>query len=583
MAGTVRFDRYEVDLQAHRISRRGRTLRLRDQPLTVLIALLEHPGEVVTRDDLRRRLWPNQVFVDFDNVLNTAVARLRGALHDSADHPRFIETLPKHGYRFMAPVEHSGQAAQDPNARRMRLLVLPFMNTAGPAEEYFADAMTDEIITALALLAPNEVAVIARTTAFHYKKTNKDIAAIARELRVDYVVEGGARRAGENVALNVQLVRVTDQAHVWAARYDARLDDVFGIEKTMADTIGAALGVTSRGENHSARQKPTADLEAYTLYRQGRHHLITQTPENFEAAKRYFEQAVARDPQFALAYDALADLWWYYDFMGFAPPKAVAGIGMSYALRALEIDNTLAETHALLGHFRWLFDYDWAAVKRHLDRARELDPTSPLVRVRYAMGPLLTECRLAEAIAEMEAAVESDPLSIFMRLWLAIMLYLDRQYDQAIEQGRLMVEIEPANYVGYWIVGAYTREKGLFGESIAAHRKAVELSGGAMLMLGWLGLALGQAGKRDEARRVLQQLHAAADRQAYVQPSCFAWTYLGLGDIDNAFLWMDRAVDGCDRMMVPIQLYPFLDPVRGDSRYAELLRKMRLEPVIRAR
>jgi tetratricopeptide (TPR) repeat protein len=181
----------------------------------------------------------------------------------------------------------------------------------------------------------------------------------------------------------------------------------------------------------------------------------------------------------------------------------------------------------------------------------------------------------------MEAAVESDPLSIFMRLWLAIMLYLDRQYDRAIEQGRLMVEIEPANYVGHWIVGAYTREKGLFDESISAHRRAVELSGGATLMLGWLGLALGQADRTAEAHSVLERLQAAANRGTYVQPTCFAWTYLGLGDIDTAFVWLDRAVDASDRMMVPIQLYPFFDPLRGDSRYAQLLRKMKLQPTDR--
>ena len=475
-------------------------------------------------------------------------------------------------------MSHEAQPAGRALARRARLLVLPFVNTSGdPAQQYFADAMTDEIITALAAFAPYELAVIARTTSFYYKGTRKDIASIAAELRLDYVVEGGARRDGENAALNVQLVRVSDQAHVWAERYDARLNDLFGIQKAAAEKIGAALDIAPRAGVRPAR-KPTENLEAYTLYRQGRHHLITQTPENFAAAKRCFEQSIARDPHFALAYDALADLWWYYDFMGFAPPKTVAGIGMAYALRALEIDNTLAETHALLGHFRWLFDYDWPAVKRHLDRARELNPTSPLVRVRYAYGPLLTECRLEEAIAEMEAAVESDPLSSFMWMWLAIMLYLDRQYDRAIEQSRMIVEIEPENYVGYWLVGAYTREEGLFDESIAAHRRAVELSGGSMLMLGWLGLALGQAGRTAEARGVLKQLQAAIDRNMYVQPTCLAWTHLGLGDIDNAFLWLDRAVDASDRMLVPIQLYPFFDPLRRDPRYAALLRKMKLTP-----
>jgi TolB-like protein/tetratricopeptide (TPR) repeat protein len=581
--GIVRFDCYEVDLGAHRVSRRGTTVRIRDQSLTVLVALLERPGQVVTREDLRRRLWPDGVFVDFDNALNTAVARLREALNDSADAPRFIETLPKHGYRFIAPL-HEAPAPLDRVPRRPRLMVLPFANTSGdPAQDYFASAMTDEIITALAAFAPDELAVVARTTAFHYKGTRKAIAAIASELNLDYVVEGSARRGSEAATLNVQLIRVSDQTHVWAARHDVRLDDLFGAQKAMAETMGAAIGIAPCAGTRPAPRKPTENLEAYTLYRQGRHQLLVQTPENFAAAKQCFEQAVARDPQFALAYDALADLWWYYDFMGFAPPRTVAGIGMSYALRALDIDNTLAETHALLGHYRWLLDYDWLTVRRHLDRALELNPASPLVRVRYAMGPLLTECRLEEAIDALEAALESDPLSTFVRAWLAIMCYLDRQYERSVEESRRIVELEPANYVGYWLVGAYTRECGLFDESIAAHRRSIELSGGSMLMLGWFGLSLGQAGRTAEARAVLEQLRAAADRQAYVPPTCFAWTYLGLRDIDNAFLWLDRAVDVSDRMMVPIQLYPFFDPLRGDPRYAALLRKMKLSPTTRVR
>jgi len=584
VAAIVRFDRFEVDLLSHRISVRGTTLRLRDQPLTVLVALLERPGQVVTREELQHRLWPDGVFVDYDNLLNTAVARLRDFLGDSADRPRFIETLPKHGYRFIAPV-HEVARADGVSARRPRLFVLPFMNTSGdPGQDYFASAMTDEIIAALARFPPDTLAVLARTTSFHYKDTRKDLATIGRELRLDYVVEGGARRDAAQAILTVQLIRVSDQSHVWASRYEARLDDLFATERAVAEAVGAKLGLAPDGGPGARSRKPTENLEALTLFRQGRHYLLVQTPENFAAAKRCFEQAIERDPGFALAHDALAVLWWYYDFMGFAPSKTVAGIGMAYALRALELDDSLAESHAVLGHFRWLFDYDWPAVRRHVDRARELNPTSPMVRVWYAMGPLLApECRLEEAIDELLAAAESDPLSVLVRSWLSIMFHLDRQDDRAIEESRLIIEMEPANCVGYWLECTNCRAKGLFDEAIAAGRKSVELSGGSMMMLGWLGLALGEAGRADEARGVLAELQAAADRQVYVPPTSFAWTYLGLGEVDNAFVWLDRAVEACDRMMVPIQLYTFFDPLRGDPRFAALLRKMKLEPVNRVR
>ena len=582
MADIVRFDCFEVDLEGRRISRRGATLRLRDQPLTVLVTLLERPGQVVTREELRHRLWPDGVYVDFDNVLNTAVARLREVLGDSADHPRFIETLPRHGYRFIAPIEHVAQAGEGP-ARRPRVLVLPFLNMSGdPGQDYFASAMTDEIITALALFAPDDLAVIARTTSFRYKDTRKGVASIARELGVDYVVEGGARRGPEMATLNVQLIRSADQAHAWASRYEASLGDLFAVESAIAQAIGAALGVTPAARTGGPSRRPTEDLEAHTLYRQGRHYLIVQTPENFAAAKRCFEQAIARDPHFALAHESLAELWWYTDFMGFAPSKTVAGVGMAHALRALEIDSSVAEAHALLGHFRWLFDYDWPAVRRHIDRARALSPTSPMVRLWYAMGPLLApECRIEEAIDQLHAAAESDPLSVLIRAWLSIMFHLDRQFERAIDESRLIIELEPENYVGYWLLGTNARANGQFDEAIAAHRRSVELSGGSMMMLGWLGLALGEAGRTDQARAVLAELQAAADRQVYVPPTCFAWTYIGLGELDDAFVWLGRAVEECDRMMVPIQLYPFFDPLRDDPRFAELMSKMKLKPLDR--
>jgi serine/threonine-protein kinase len=355
---------------------------------------------------------------------------------------------------------------------------------------------------------------------------------------------------------------------------------LLAVESAIARAVGSALKVAPGATSRAGRRRPTEDLEAHTLYRQGRHHLIVQTPENFAAAKRCLEKAIERDPGFAMAHEALAELWWYYDFMGFAPSKTVAGIGMAYALRALEIDNSLAEAHALLGHFRWLFDYDWPAVRRHVDRARELNPGSPMVRLWYAMGPLLApECRIAEAIDELQAAAESDPLSVLIRAWLSIMFHMDRQFELAIEESRRIIELEPGNYVGYWLLGTNARANGQFEEAIAAHRRSVELSGGSMLMLGWLGLALGEAGRTDEARGVLAELQEAVDRQAYVPPTSLAWTYLGLGEVDNAFVWLSRAVEECDRMMVPIQLYPLFDPLRDDPRFADLLARMKLTPL----
>jgi len=569
-----RFDGYQVDLEAGQLHKCGVRISLREKSFQVLALLLEHPGKVVSREELRRRLWPDDVFVDLDNNLNTAIARLREALSDSAEHPRFIETLPKRGYRFIASVSEAAPALQGAPARRARLVVLPFANLSGdPTQEYFSDAMTEEIITELASLAPEQLAVVARTTAMHYKGSHKDVARIGRELGVDYVVEGSARRAEDRIGINVQLIQISDQTHLWAKRYDAELRDIFSIESAVAQAIASQIGITTG----RAARRPTEDLQAYNLYLQGRYHLNQATREGMPKARQYLEAAIARDPEFALAYDALAELHWYMGFLGFAPPKEVCATGMFCALRALEIDNTLGETHALLGMYREELDYNWPEVHREMARALELNPSSPVVRLRYAVSGLMPQGRLEEAVAEIERALESDPLSTFTRMWLGVMLLLGRRYDRAIEQARLVIELDPTYYPGHFVIGVAYREKRMFEEAIAAQRRATELSGGSPLMLGWLGLALARSGCTAEARAVLARLHGIAGA-AYVPPTSFAWIHVGLGETDSAFAWMDRAIDARDRMIVPIKTYAFLDSIRADPRYLALLRRMNLEP-----
>jgi TolB-like protein/Tfp pilus assembly protein PilF len=574
----VRFGDYEVDVSAGCLRKCGLKISLREQSFQVLAALLEHPGEVVTREELRKRLWAKDVYVEFDNNLNSAMARLREALSDPAEHPRFIETLPKRGYRFIATLSK-------PAAPRARLLVLPFANLSGdPAQEYFSDAMTDEVISEFAGLAPEQLAVIARTTAMHYKGSHKDVSEVGRELAVDYVVEGGVRRTGDRIAVNAQLIRVKDQTNVWAQRYDAHLNDIFEMQGCIARGIAAHIGITpiaARGRvgeaaGEASARKPTEDLAAYNEYIQGRFYLAKLTPAAFAEARQHFEEAIARDPNFALAYDSLAEIYWWQGYLGFMRPVDAFSTGGLYALRALEIDNTLAETHALLAQYHKQLDYNWPEVEREMARALALNPTSPVVRVRYAMNALMPHGRLEEAVAELEAALEFDPLSTYTRTMLAITFILWHRYDQAIAEARRLLEIDPSAYWGYLVLGSSYRELRRFEEAIAAHRRAVELSGGTAAMLGWLGLSLGLGGKKAEARGLLNRLHEMT-KQAYVPPSSLAWTYLGLGQIDSAFEWLDRAVDARDQLMMPIKSYAFFDPIRTDPRFLSLLRKMKLE------
>jgi len=574
----VRFGDFEVDLQEGCLYKRGVKARLPRQLFLVLSTLLEHAGEVVTREELQKRLWPKDVFVDFEFNLNTLIARLREALGDSAEYPRYIETLPKRGYRFLATVSEYSPSPMAP-PRRPRLVVLPFSHAGGdPAEDYLCEAMTDEIITALCQVAPDRLAVIARTTAMHYKNSNKDVAHIGRELGVDYVVEGGVRRGDDQVAMNVQLIQTSDQTHVFAGKYDGTMNDLFGLQTRIAEDIVTHIpSVPGLREGGQVRKKPSEDELACQCLLQGRSYLYKLTPDGTAKAKRCFEEAIARDPRFALAYDALGEVYWWMAFYGALPAKQASFIGLGNVLRALEIDPALGETHALLGQFRQKIDYNWPEVRREMTLALDLAPSSPLVRMRYAASDLLPHGQLEEAIAQVEVGLESDPLSFSLRGWLSVFLWLARDYDRAMQEGRLAEALDPKNYMSqYFIANAY-RDSGRFEEGIVFQRRAVELSGGAPQMLGWLGLSLALGGNTAEAHALLQRLEAIAAK-TYVPPTAFVWIHIGLGEFDEALAWIERAIDDRDPMIIPITTYPCLDPLRSDPRFQALVRKMNLEP-----
>jgi TolB-like protein len=583
----VRFAGYEVDLSAGQLHKHGVKISLREKSFQVLVSLLEHPGEVVTREDLRRQLWREDVFVDFDNNLNTAIARLREALCDSADHPRFIETLPKRGYRFLKSVSELPLTPEKRTAKRARLIVLPFVNLSGdPAEEYFSEAMTDEIITEFARLAPAQLAVIARTTAMHYKGSQKDVARIGRELGVDYVVEGGVRRTGDQAGANVQLIQVSDQTHLFAKKYDAALDDIFNMQRRVALDIAGRIGVAPEPGNIGAGaavsvgltvRKPTENLTAYNEYIQARYLMGKTTKEGLASAKQHLETAIACDPEFALAYDALAEVYWYLGYFGFMRPREAFAVGIVHALRAIEIDNTRAETHALLGQFHKTVEYNWPEVHREMALALQLDPTSPLVRLRYAVSWLMPQGRMEEAAAEVEFALQSDPLSLFLRTWWTLMLLIGHQQERTLEAARQVLELDPAAYWAHLAIGSTYRDQGIFEKAIAAYRRAMEASGESPPTMGWLGLTLGLSGNASEARALLERLYREA-AQRYVPPTSLAWIHLGLGEIDAAFEWLNRAVDECDQLLMAIKSFTFLNPIRGDLRFVALLRKMNLEP-----
>jgi TolB-like protein len=581
-----RFDDFEVDCDAHRLSRSGTWIRLREQSFQVLTLLIARAGQVVSREELRHGLWADDTFVDFDNGLNVAVGRLREALSDSADHPRYVETLPRLGYRFLGQViEASPPAAPCAPRPTARLLVLPFVNSSGDASlEYFSDAVTDELTTELSTIAPAEVGVIARTTAMHYKGTSKPIGAIARELTLDWVLEGSVRRTDAHMTLTAQLIRVSDEIHVLARRFEAPCDELFSVERAVARAVGDQIGVRrGRDGSHPGAapeaaevRPPTSDLVAYNHYIQGRRDLErVPSPELWKEARLHLEAAIARDPQFALAHDALAEHWFWVGFFALVPPLEALRIGMPHAERAVDIDGSLAEARAMLAQYHKQLNFDWQETARQLALALELSPASPLVRMRYAVTGLMPFGYLDEAVRQLDIALELNPLGVFLRAWLAVLLWLKRDYARAIEESRLLIGIAPDHFISHFVAGVVYSDARIFTDAVAALRKAVALSGGSPFMLGWLGHTLAESGDRAAASEVLLRLESMPPG-VFVPPTSVAWIHLGLGEIDRFFERMIQAIDVRDHMITPIRSYPFLDSVRGDERYADLLRRMHL-------
>ncbi|MBZ5500579.1 MAG: hypothetical protein LAP85_29670 [Acidobacteriia bacterium] len=474
------------------------------------------------------------------------------------------------------------------------MVVLPFVNLSGdPAQEYLSDAMTDEVITAIASIVQEHLAVIARTTAMHYKGSHKDVAHIGRELNVDYVVEGTLRNVQDQIAVNVQLIQVSDQTHLFAGKFDAALPGIFHMQRRIAQAIAthipaiADLMRTGAIAVGGGPRKPTGDLAAYNDYIQGRYcldpdyiqgryYLDKGTPESVAIAKQHLERAISRDPEFALGHDALAELHWRSGYFGWVSPRNAFSAGITHALRAIEIDASRAETHALLAQFHKTVEYNWAEVHRENAIALQLDPYSPLVRMRYAVSELMPHGRLEEAATELEGTLELDPLSVFAGTWLANVRVFLRQYERAAEQASKLIDLYPNFWGGHFAIAASYRYRKMFTEAVAAERMAVECSGGTALTLGWLGVTLAETGQTAEARNILKHLHEMAGER-YVPPFSIALIHLGLREINTAFEWLNRAVDECDQLMMPIKSYGFFDPIRDDPRFKNLMRKMRLE------
>jgi TolB-like protein/DNA-binding winged helix-turn-helix (wHTH) protein/Flp pilus assembly protein TadD len=634
MAGTTaskawRFGAFEVDLQTGELRKSGIRIKLQEKPLQVLAALLEDAGQLVTREDLRQKLWPADTFVDFDHSLGTAIAKLRQALGDSAQNPRFVETVASRGYRFIAPVTRGNrdpeaqpaQVVPQPHPAKPRpslstrwfagsvlaglmagalvltlsltfdvggvrrflrwrtsppvraLAVLPLENHSGDAaQEYFTDGMTDELITRLAQL--ENVRVISRTSVMRYKHNQRSLAQIGRDLNVDTVVEGSVMRSGRRVRITAQLIDVATDQHLWAASYERDLGDVLmlqgEISRAIADEIRVKLAVR---QQTGVAGRASVDPEVYELCLLGRYQWNKRTEAGLRKAIEYFHEALDRDPNYAPAYAGLADSYMvlpYYSrvSMGEVYPKARAA-----ALRALELDEKLPEAHTTLAFVNYNFFDDWPSAEREFKRALELNPNYATAHHWYAFY-LWQTSRRQEALLEVERARQLDPLSLIINADEGTLLFGAYQPDAAIARLLKAVEIDPEFAQAHRILALVYAQQGRFPEAMNEGRKALDVDANDTATMACIGYLYAITGRKDEAGKMLTALKKLVN-QGLAAPDVLAYVYTGLGERDRAIQSLEETYEGPSRaLLYSVTVLPLFDSLSADPRYQSLLQRL---------
>jgi TolB-like protein/DNA-binding winged helix-turn-helix (wHTH) protein/Flp pilus assembly protein TadD len=629
----LKFGGFEADVRSGELTQQGKRLPLQEQPFRLLVMLLERPGELVTREEVRRRLWPHAV-VDFDHGVNKAISKIRDALGDSAEKPRFVETVARHGYRFLADVtvvsaQSASTAARGltpvdrteacgprvepavevdrPLRRRVVALriasgatvallllsswivfrwahssapihsiaVLPLENLSGDAsQEYFADGMTDELITQLGQI--KALRVISRTSVMTYKTTRKTLADIARELDVQAVVEGSVLRVGDGVRITAQLIRVPADEHLWAHSYEGNVRDTLALQSQVSEAIaGQILNTLSRQEKDALAKAKTVNPEAYEAYLKGRYFWNKRDASGFKKAIEYFQLAIAADPSYAQAYSGLADAYataghWVYGVMS---PEEALPLAKAAATQALLLNPTLSEGHTSLAFALDQYSWDWQGAGREFRRAIELNPGYATAHHWYAYH-LVVMGDVDKALAELRAAENLDPLSLVIVTDVAELLYIAHRFDDAMRQTQKALDMDANFALAHDQMGQVLAQKQMFDGAIAEFQRAIELSGHSPAFDADLAHAYAVTGHRNDALRIATELEQRQKQNGTVHAN-IALVYLGLGNAAEAMKWLEKAYDA--RFNPAILVRPEFDPLRSDPQFKDLVHRLGLD------
>lgn len=607
----IRFGVFELDPGSGELKKAGILVHLPPQPARVLAMLVSHPGEIITRDQIREQLWDEDTHVDFDHGLNQCIAQIRTVLSDDADTPRYVQTLPRRGYRFVARVERIQlpQAVNDPEApvtparqRRLywllavafavaaclpwlystlpgwwggpahdlRLAVLPFVNLSGdPGQEYLSDGLTQEMISQLGRVNPAGLNIIARTSIMRYKNVDGPVEKVGRELGVDYILAGSTRREGDRIRITAELIRVRDQTQLWSETYERELASVLALQSEVARKVASSLAL---------RLLPAANLrlvnpEAYEAYLKGLQHWYQLTPSGMDAALEYFESALQKDPDYAPAFAGISLVWVGRAQMDFVPRVQALPPIKTAALKALELDDRMVEAHHALALIKTWYEFDWAGSEYHFKRAIDLNPSFPDARAYYSHFLLIMR-RPREAAEQMARALELDPFNVLFRSLNAGELTFLGRCDEAIVQAREALTTAPGQPVGNYALVQALECKGLHKETVEAFRTALAHRGDSA------GIEAFDQGYRQGGHRAAWRSWADAQAAAFpktrTRAMLIAQAYVSAGEDQLALDWLETAYEIRDPNLPYAFIKPKFDRFQSESRYKALRQKMNL-------
>jgi TolB-like protein/Flp pilus assembly protein TadD len=569
----LRFESFELDVRSRELRKGKERIRLQEQPFEILRLMLERPGDVVTREELAHRLWPDGTFVDFEHSLNAAVKRLRAALGDDADNPRFVETLPRRGYRFIASLA-GAMIAMPPVAPdyKARVAVLPFTNLSGDAsQEYFSDGLTEEMILQLGHLGRGRIGVISRSSSNVFKGSRLGAREIGETLRADYLLEGSVRREADRVRITAQLVETSSESHLWTDVYERHLTDCLSVQTEVAARIAQSLAVELLPEQpvHSPH-----DADAYQTYLQGRYYWNLPGDQGLEQAIVYFGQACATDPNFAAAHADLARTHTaraeYYHLM----PRTALETARPIAERALELDRHLSHANLAVANIRAMLDWEWDAAEAGFRQAIVLNPSSDGAHRWY--GLLLAGLgRSTEAVRESQRARELDPLCFVVGTSAAWTQYMAGDYQASIETCRSVMDMKRDFTPAWRVLGAALIQMGRAAEGIAELEAAAATAPADPVLLAWLAHAKALRGECGVATTILEALDRLRP-QRFVPAYHLALAHVGLWQLDQAFALLDQACEERDPALINLAGDPRFDPIRRDTRFAKLSARLRL-------